>query len=364
MTKLKMRPWVATVFAAVLIGVLAACGGPGGDTRETSGPPKTWDEIVAAAKDEGSVTVWTVQNPTVNQNLKAGFETAYPDIDINFAQYTPADLFPKVEVEQATGSSTADVLVQTDRFWHAQHEGDGWFRRIVGPEVIGADELVRDGSAPTTDGATISSQLLYDNDTRVLSLYSPWGYAWNTKTTPSIPSFGDLFDGDTYKGKIAVYDPDTSPINVEFIDMLDKRYPNLIDRLGKLDPVIFALAGAVSESLAAGDVDAALGISQTAVAGKPNVGFAYDSNYPAPGTPVYSELLANSAHPNAAQVFLNWALSVDGQQVWSEGAGSVRPDGAGQNALSSNNIEVFEPERLSEDELAPRRTALNQAYGR
>ncbi|WP_193749523.1 type 2 periplasmic-binding domain-containing protein [Rhodococcus triatomae] len=353
---------VGVGMAAVL---LAGCGsGSIAAPQNFEAGLKTWDEVLEAANSEGQLTVWTVQNAAVNKNLKEAFEKEFPEIDIDFAQYTPADLFPKVEAEQGIGASSADVLVQTDRFWHAQHYNEGWFNPIIGPEVLKADELVRNGSEPTVDGVTISNQLLYENNTRALSLYSPWGYAWNTSTTPSKPTFEDLFQTDTFHGAIGVFDPDTSPINVEFINKLNERYPSLISRLGDLDPVIFTLGGAVSGALAAGDIDAALGISQTAVAGKPNVGFAYDTNFPALATPVYAELLAKSPHPNAAQVFLNWALSVDGQKAWSRDAGSVRPDGAGANALSSRDIEIFESEGLNEAGLVEDRAMLNKAYGR
>ncbi|MCE0765989.1 extracellular solute-binding protein [Pseudonocardia kujensis] len=360
----------AVAAACVIPLAIVACGdytgGGGGGTADsaTQGPRSSWPEILSAADTEGKLEVWSVLSPAHNAAVEAAFEKAYPKIDLTITQYGPPDISTRVDAEHQAGVSSVDVLLSTDRMWHGKHLTDGYFQKIVGPDVAAADKLLLNGAPPTTNGAPTANQALYDDNTRLITLFAAWGYAWNTdavKTPP--PSFDALFSGDTYKGKIGMNDPNTNSVNTVLFGKLSERYPNLFQRLGALRPTLYASSGPASEALGAGAVDAVLAISGAAVAPVKKAGFAFDSKFPALATPLYAEVLAASQSPNAAQVFTNWLMTVDGQTAWTAGYASVLP-----NIPTANNsaagVEVFEAETVDPNRVAAWRDQLNTALGR
>jgi iron(III) transport system substrate-binding protein len=323
-----------------------------------------WDETIAAANGEGELEVWSVLNPTHNANVEAAFEAAFPDIDVTITQYGPPDIATRVDAEQDAGVGTVDVLLSTDRIWHAQHLADGYFQEITGPDVLAADELVRDGAEPTTDGVPIASQALYDDNTRLITSFGAWGYAWNTDAVESEPTFEQLFADDTYAGgRLGMNDPNTNPVNTVLFGKLNERYPGLFERLGELSPTLYPSSGPAAEALGAGAVDAILAISEAAAATAPTAGFAFDENFPALASPVYAEVLASSTTPRAAQVFTNWLMTTEGQEAWAAGYASVLPD-ISTASLSSADVEVLDAEAVDPAQRQQWLDELNAALGR
>ncbi len=320
-----------------------------------------WQKALEAANAEGELEVWSVLNSKVMGQVEEAFETAYPEIDLTVASYSPPDVAARVDAEQASGISTVDVLMSIDRKWHALHMPDGYFAEIIGPDALAADELVRNGAPPRTDGAPVATQALYDDNTRLIVLLGPYGYAWNTDAVDKIESFESIIADDTFKGRIGIYDPNIGGNRPAHFSLLQDRYPGLFERLGALDPMIYSANGTMAEALAAGAVDVAFPMTEGAVAELPNVDFAFDTNFPPLATTQYAEVLASSESPNAAQVFVNWLMTPDGQETLCAGYASVLPN-IPTASLSASDIFVFE-------EFDPDRTAeilaeLNAALGR
>ncbi len=336
---------------------------PDGTEGSSSADDAAWEEVLAAANEEGEIEVWSVLNTEHMAKVEAAFESAYPEIDLVSASLSPPDIDTRVDAEQASGVGTVDVLLHTDRVWHQAHVADGYFAEIIAPEAFAADEALRNGKPPTADGAPVATQVLYDDNTRLINLVGPWGYAWNADAVDGDPTFESLFADDTYKDRIGIIDPANSPINVVLYGIYNERYPGFFDRLGELNVTLFPRAGAVGEALAAGAIDVAPGISGGAVVDKPNLGFAFDEGFPVPATAVYSEVLASSESPNAAQVFVNWLMTPEGQEVWCEGYGSVLPD-ISTAFVSMADVEMFDAEAIDPAEVEATMAALNKALGR
>ncbi|MDI9979599.1 extracellular solute-binding protein [Rhodococcus sp. IEGM 1307] len=347
---------------------LTACGdydgsGSGNAPAMARGPEASWADVVKAADTEGQLEVWSVLNPAHNAAVEAAFEKAYPSIDLTIAQYGPPEISTRVDAEQQAGVGTVDVLLSTDRMWHEKHLKDGYFQKIVGPDALAADELLRNGAAPTTDGVPKATQTLYDDDTRLITSFAAWGYAWNTDAVNPAPSFESLFADDTYKGRIGMNDPNVNSVNAVLFGRLNERYPGLFERLGELRPTLYASSGPASEALGAGAVDAVLAISGSAVAPVKKAGFAFDSQFPALASPLYGEVLASSESPNASQLFVNWLMTPEGQEAWSAGYASVLPNISTANN-SASGIEVFEAESVDPKKVAAWQDELNVALGR
>ena len=80
-----------------------------------SGAQSQWNEIVEAAKREGSVVVVGPQGNETREALTVGFQKKYPEIKVEHSSAAGAQLPPKLLAEQTAGRYSVDVLVQARR---------------------------------------------------------------------------------------------------------------------------------------------------------------------------------------------------------------------------------------------------------
>ena len=62
-----------------LLTVLCACGGREEAADVVDGP---WQDVVAAAKNEGHINLYSAGPPIQNERLVAAFNREYPDIQV------------------------------------------------------------------------------------------------------------------------------------------------------------------------------------------------------------------------------------------------------------------------------------------
>jgi iron(III) transport system substrate-binding protein len=101
---------------ALVLLVLAGCSG-GGDGAGAGGDAagnsfRTWashDEIVEAAKQEGSLKVLTSMQEETNELIRKGFTAKYPFIDMEIAEQTGSD-DQRILLEIQSGANDTDVL--------------------------------------------------------------------------------------------------------------------------------------------------------------------------------------------------------------------------------------------------------------
>ena len=108
-------------------------------------------ELVAAATEEGKVTVYSSQGLDALNQLATNFEAKYPGIDVEIVRGIDSDLAPKVEAENQTGQGVADLYVNASLSWVQPHAEQGWFLPVDGPELTGqgsydAEQYVHEGN--------------------------------------------------------------------------------------------------------------------------------------------------------------------------------------------------------------------------
>ena len=69
-----------------------------------------WDEVVAAAQEEGQVMLSASMPVEEGNRLLAAFNEDYPDIKVEFARQGTSDTIEKFETESAAGINNVDVL--------------------------------------------------------------------------------------------------------------------------------------------------------------------------------------------------------------------------------------------------------------
>ncbi len=214
--------------AVVAAFASAACGSGGsGVSQPVSG---TWDDVVAAAKSEGSVLLYSSQNPANLEALKVAFEQEYPEISLEYVRGTDADINPKVEVENQTKRGTADVHMLTDSAWiETAAESGTYSADLVGPAF---------------DTPEYEPQKSIISDKFFLTSAAVFSLGWNTTALPGgLQKPEDLLD-PALKGKIGIVNPSGIASYVDFYRFFEKNFgPDYLQKLAELKPRIYERAG-------------------------------------------------------------------------------------------------------------------------
>src|SRR5581483_4154235 len=117
---LSRKDFLKAVAAVSLGSVLAACGGAasggsvgpsGSGAGSAQAGPQGWDDIVKAARAEGSVNVYGGQGEEKRLALIDPFQKAYPGIKISGTFAPGRDLTVRIASERQAGKNIADVLM-------------------------------------------------------------------------------------------------------------------------------------------------------------------------------------------------------------------------------------------------------------
>ena len=164
-------------------------------------------ELVAAATEEGKVTIYSSQGLDALEEMASNFEAKYPGIDVEVVRGIDSDLAPKVEAENQTGQGIADVYVNASLSWVVDHAEQGWFLPVEGPELTGqgaydAEQYVHDGNYFEVGAAVLT-------------------FAWNTELYEAgVTDYPDLLD-PALQGQMGVIEP-TAPSIVDFYLWLEE----------------------------------------------------------------------------------------------------------------------------------------------
>ena len=296
--------------AAAALTMTAACGGGSSSSQGVSGD---WDEVVAAAEQEGSVYLYSTQHPDNLQKVKKAFEAAYPGIKLEFTRGTDVEINPRVETENRTGKGIADVHMSSDFTWVTRAAESGEFS--VEPLAPAFDDPAYERSRSVID------------DRLFLVSGAAFALGWNTDALPAGLDKPEDLLSESLRGRIGVVNPaGFAPVVGEY-RFFDKNWaPDFTERLAALKPRIYPGALAVAQALNSGEI-AATPMVQPLVR-EQNAGAPVGWKLPHPywGTPWYSHVLASAPHPNAAQVLADFLVTRDGQIALSTGYASALPD--------------------------------------
>ena len=298
-----------------------------------------WSKVVAAARQEGTLVLSTHAGTGYEQYAER-VKQALPDLKIDATTMKASDFAPRVIVEQQNGQFLWDVHMGPVSNVYTVLTPAGALQPIkpfldaLPPDVkdnakwAGGFELFTDPKNPVTF---------------ITQLAESGGIYVNRELVPdSIGKPEDLLD-PKWKGKIAVYDPTVSNggsmslaglLGVKGDDFLRKL---IVDN----DAVYVSTSRQLTDWIAQGRYPIGIGVDATQLAELQAKGVgAKVERIRAFGTYVLAtgvSVLKNAPHPNAVKVYLNWALSQEGQDAWAK-----------LSSVDSNSrrldVEVYHPE--------------------
>ncbi len=310
------------VFAA-LSGVALAAGlsvaAPA--SAEDFGSP----QLIAAAKKEGKLVYYTANFAEIEQEVIKEFNKRFPDVKVEMVRAPGGQLITRVKTEAAAGKLAADVVDHSDR-------------ALMLPLV----DLFQDYAPPNAKDyspAALISPKLWPRATIA------WSIAYNTELIKNPPkSWMDLTKpeyGNKQIGQVFAASGGTTWTRIMFErQVLGEDYWK---KQAATNPVLYPSGAPTSDALVRGEI-AIAPLLYNIIYTKAQEGAPVKIFFPPEGVPVNpyaTGIPKTAAHPNAAKLFLNWNLSVEGQSFMIKKFGNLT-----SLKTSPVNPEGFDPKKV------------------
>ena len=297
-------------------------------------------DLVAAAQEEGSVTIYSSQGLDQLNALGEAFEEEY-GIAVEVVRSADADMIPRVETELSTDTSGGDLVVTAAQAWIETHAAAGdCVDPTASPQLAGlgdydAEQYMHEGNIFEVGAAMLT-------------------FAWNTDLVPDgLTDYPDLLDPSLAGGKVGVPDPAIGPALVDFYLWLEEEfgeeYVTAAGRTGAADlPELAAdrRGAAVRRDLRRrlrrpGAARAGQGVRRAGRLRDLRGAGAWGARY-------FGAIPTSSDSPNAAALLADFMVTAEGQELVQGASGSVLPDIPGtlitNDRVRGQDLEATAPE--------------------
>src|SRR5215471_6963448 len=296
---------MSRTFISAIVGIasfgLALAGVPA-QADENFGAP----ELIAAAKAEGKMILYTANYAEVEQDVIKEFNKRFPEIKIEMVRAPGGQLITRVKTEAAAGKLIADIVDHSDRAL-----------------MLPLADLFQDYAPPNAadyDPAALVSPKYWPRLTAI------WSIAYNTELVKNPPkSWWDLTkpENDKKTSQVFAQSGGTTWTRIMFErQVLGEDY---WAKQAATHPVLYPSGAPMSDAMVRGEV--AMGpLIYNAIYPKQKEGAPVKMVFPPEGVPAnpYATGIPKTAtHPNAAKLYLNWSLSKEGQTFMIKEQGNL-----------------------------------------
>jgi len=282
--------------------------------------PKSWDELLAAAKAEGKVVVTGAPDPNTRQNLPAAFKQRF-GIDLEYLPDATA-VTARLQGERAAGQYNLDAEINGSDSVYVTLYANGWLdpfkSALLLPEAADASKWKPGGPwfrDPKGDTVLQLFTTASPNVTLNADVVKP----------TDIPTGDSLLD-PKWKGKICAFDPSVNGAGLAIGSALYvAKGEDYVSKLYKGQNVVLTRDyKQLADWIAHGNYPIGLAVPQNYLDDyvKAGLKFAQPELPDAPdGTNGGFGLLVvlnRAPHPNAARVFANWMASQEGMTIYSK----------------------------------------------
>jgi iron(III) transport system substrate-binding protein len=309
--------------------------------------PASSADLVAAAKKEGRVVVYSSTDPAQARGLQNAFKAAYPGIAVDWNDLNTNVAYNRVISEAAAGQMGGDIVWSPAMDTQLNLVQRGIAATYASPEARHLPDWAkyRDSAYATSVEAAV---VVYNKNLLP-------GNAVPKTRADLIRILTDM--RDALRGKVTTFDPEKSGTGFMFATRDAEHtttFWTLTKALGAAQGKLYASSGQMREKLVSGEHTLAYNMfgsyAPDWVRRSPNLAYVYQADY----TPAISRVVIvtkDAPNPNAARLFLDFMLSPRGQEAMAKaGLPSVRTD------VAADNIETVQ--KLASGQLRP--TALNE----
>jgi iron(III) transport system substrate-binding protein len=301
--------------AAVAVALVAAGCGSGAAPSAGLKTDGGWDAVVEAAKAEGAVSFYTSLDPDQSSVLEAAFEKAYPDIDATFARGASNEMISRLDQERENKLPGADVAIVTAGQWYDQRSAAG---ELIDPKTMpNAAKWTTEPAAGYMKNGYVGVELI------------PVLIAWNPQlVTQPITGYDDLLRPDL-KGKLGTLDLVSPTVSAWYAHLEQTYGADYLQKLSTQGLRLYQSTTPLAQATVAGEVGVDLfapgGIFQQYEAQGAKIETVVPD--PAAATEMWAGGLKYATHPNAAAVFVDFLMGVDGQIAMNGDQGGISPLG-------------------------------------
>ncbi len=324
---------VLVIFLAMLISGCVSGSSPDqvigtpGEVKSTTPAPanswqQEWERILAEARKEGKVAIYTYYGSTVVNEFRKAFKEKY-GLELEFVSGNADAILVKLENERRAGILISDLFINGGTF--TTRARDREFLDPIKPILL-LPEVIDNKAWFEGHHRYVDREGIYGV---AFSLYPSFQLMRNTDIVKSneVVSFRDVLD-PKWKGKLVMLDPSASgPSNYWFSWMVEKVTGlDYMRALVKQEPVITRNDRLLWEWVAHGKYPVGISGRSDMYVEFAGVGAPVEPIWPREGT-YWSggsnvvSLTDKAPHPNAAKVFINWLLTKEGQTIVSKVTG-------------------------------------------
>lgn len=303
--QVKRRGIAAAVVGLALAALVGGCA-----PKRAGQATSSWD--VRAAEREGQLVVYL--NSDGHEAVTDGFHRRFPKIKVRLVELPAHKIQQRLIAETDAGRPVADLVWSSAMDIQVKLINDGYAQTYRSPEAKGlpAWAIWRDqGFGVTAEPIVFAYNKRLLNATEV-----PRSHA------ALLASLRE--DPDRWRGKIAMYDPETSAVGFMYMSSDLQAYPDagaLYDELARSEPGLFVPGAPLLTSLSGPHVMAVEVTSFFADWWRrnrdPDVGYVVPSDYHLLLSRV-AFVTRSAPHPKAARLFLDYLMSDEGQRLLAE----------------------------------------------
>lgn len=321
--------------AAAGVQLLLACGS-GPSTAATSNSAGPAD--LAKAKKEGTLTVWCGDQEDLVVDFLKSF-TEKTGIAAQEVHILPGAGLPKLEAELSAGQTDVDVWMVSDVGVLEQLRKQGHLLRYVSAELDKFDSKYKSNPLGYWAAYTIDAPAIMYDPRFVSDQDAPQTY--EDLLTPR------------WKGQLGFQSSSSGDQYAWWYILKDLLPADYWDKLAAQKPRAFSSTTQIIHEVHAGDlkIGAKVGVFQYALALRnkqptkmilPKLGL--------PSTAESVGIVGTTARPNASKAFVDYLLSVEGQQKWStiNGLYSPRPEVTIPELPPLNTVKILLPTNLDD----------------
>jgi len=295
----------------ISIALFAALYALAAGAQVPAGYPADYAKVIAAAKAEGKVVIYSALDTKAAQPLIRDFNAVYPDIKVEYNDMNSTELYNRYIAEVAAGQGGADVMWSSAMDLQVKLVDDGKAMEYKSPEVpkLPAWSVYKNQAY----GTTFEPAVFIYNKRLVTGAEIPTDHASFAKVINSNP--------DKFKGKVTTYDIEKSGVGFMFVVQDQKYFPGMKDLehgFGKTGYKVYGSTGNMLEKTSSGEHLLGYNVlgSYAMVRAKkdPGLGVVLPKDY----TLVLSRVIfigKNAKSPNAAKLWVDYVLSQRGQKM-------------------------------------------------